>query len=583
MTLALSGIGVSKGVAIGRAFLLIRELPEIIEATVPPENVRLEIKRFRRAIAIEREKLAEIKERIPSETPVEIASFIDTHLLMLDDSTLSEAPVRVIREQQCTAEWALKVQRDRLVSVFDEMEDPYLRTRRDDVDHVIKGVQRILMRIEHGDDGGRVQAAWRDRIVVADDLTPADTLLMQQQGIAGFITEVGGPTSHTAILARSLGIPAIVGVHGVQRYLKDLETLIVDGDHGLVLAGTDEKELAFYRRKRREQRRRQAELEALRTGPAITADGREIRLFGNVELSEDLRVLRRLETSGIGLYRTEFLFLNRPDLPSEEEQFRVFRRVVRAMKGKPVTIRTLDLGADKTHWLQVPSLAAAHNPALGLRAIRYCLHDHELFLPHLRAIMRAAAHGPVNLMLPMLTSVSELNEALELIEQAKAGLRKRGYRFNPAVPVGGMIEVPAAAVAADVFARHLDFLSIGTNDLIQYTLAIDRIDDQVNYLYDPLHPALLRLIDLTIRAGEQTGIPVSMCGELAGHPRFTRLLIGMGLQDFSMQPSSILEIKHLVKTSDYAQLRQQVREVLDCHDSRAIHELVDKINLPTPH
>jgi phosphotransferase system enzyme I (PtsI) len=582
MTLALSGIGVSKGVA-GRAFLLIRELPEIIEATVPPENVRLEIKRFRRAIAIEREKLAEIKERIPSETPVEIASFIDTHLLMLDDSTLSEAPVRVIREQQCTAEWALKVQRDRLVSVFDEMEDPYLRTRRDDVDHVIKGVQRILMRIEHGDDGGRVQAAWRDRIVVADDLTPADTLLMQQQGIAGFITEVGGPTSHTAILARSLGIPAIVGVHGVQRYLKDLETLIVDGDHGLVLAGTDEKELAFYRRKRREQRRRQAELEALRTGPAITADGREIRLFGNVELSEDLRVLRRLETSGIGLYRTEFLFLNRPDLPSEEEQFRVFRRVVRAMKGKPVTIRTLDLGADKTHWLQVPSLAAAHNPALGLRAIRYCLHDHELFLPHLRAIMRAAAHGPVNLMLPMLTSVSELNEALELIEQAKAGLRKRGYRFNPAVPVGGMIEVPAAAVAADVFARHLDFLSIGTNDLIQYTLAIDRIDDQVNYLYDPLHPALLRLIDLTIRAGEQTGIPVSMCGELAGHPRFTRLLIGMGLQDFSMQPSSILEIKHLVKTSDYAQLRQQVREVLDCHDSRAIHELVDKINLPTPH
>jgi phosphotransferase system enzyme I (PtsI) len=583
MTLALSGIGVSKGVAIGRAFLLIRELPEIIEATVPEENVSLEIERFRRAMAIEREKLAEIKERIPPETPVEIASFIDTHLLMLDDSTLSEAPARIIQEQQCTAEWALKVQRDRLVSVFDEMEDPYLRTRRDDVNHVIKGVQRILMHIEHGDDAGRAQAAWRDRIVVADDLTPADTLLMQQQGIAGFITEVGGPMSHTAILARSLGIPAIVGVHGVQRYLKDFETLIVDGDHGLVLAGTDEKELAFYRRKRREQRRRQAQLEALRTGPAITADGREIRLFGNVELSEDLRVLRRLETSGIGLYRTEFLFLNRPELPSEEEQFRVFRRVVRAMKGKPVTIRTLDIGADKTHWLQVPSLAAAHNPALGLRAIRYCLHDHELFLPHLRAILRAAAHGPVNLMLPMLTSVSELKEALELIEEAKAGLRRRGYRFNPAVPVGGMIEVPAAAVAADVFARHLDFLSIGTNDLIQYTLAIDRIDDQVNYLYDPLHPALLRLIDLTIRAGEEYGIPVSMCGELAGHPRFTRLLIGMGLQDFSMQPSSILEIKHLIKTSDYAKLRPQVREVLDCHDSRVIHELVDEINRPILH
>lgn len=583
MTLALSGIGVSKGVAIGRAFLLIRELPEIIEATVPETHVRLEIERFRRAMGIEREKLAEIKERIPPDTPAEIASFIDTHLLMLADSMLAEAPERIIQEKQCTAEWALKVQRDRLVSVFDEMEDPYLRTRRDDVDHVIKGIQRILMRIEHGDEGERVHAAWRDRIVVADDLTPADTLLMQQQGIAGFITEVGGPMSHTAILARSLGIPAIVGVHGVQRYLKDFETLIVDGDHGLVLAGTDKKELAFYRRKHRDQRRHMAQLEALRTGPAITSDGREIRLYGNVELSEDLRVLRRLETSGIGLYRTEFLFLNRPDLPSEEEQFRVFRRVVRAMKGKPVTIRTLDIGADKTHWLQVPSLAAAHNPALGLRAIRYCLHDHELFLPHLRAILRAAAHGPVNLMLPMLTSVSELEEALELLEEAKAGLRRRGYRFNPAIPVGGMIEVPAAAVAADVFARHLDFLSIGTNDLIQYTLAIDRIDDQVNYLYDPLHPALLRLIAQTIRAGEHSGIPVSMCGELAGHPRFTRLLIGMGLQDFSMQPSSILEIKHLVKHSDYAKLRAQVEELLNCHDSRAIEELVDEINRPTLH
>jgi phosphotransferase system enzyme I (PtsI) len=248
------------------------------------------------------------------------------------------------------------------------------------------------------------------------------------------------------------------------------------------------------------------------------------------------------------------------------------------MKGKPVTIRTLDIGADKTHWLQVPSLAAAHNPALGLRAIRYCLHDHEVFLPHLRAILRAAAHGPVNLMFPMLTSVSELQDALELLEEAKAGLRRRGYRFNPAISVGGMIEVPAAAIAADVFARHLDFLSIGTNDLIQYTLAIDRIDDQVNYLYDPLHPALLRLIEHTLRAGEQAGVPVSMCGELAAHPRFTRLLIGMGLQDFSMQPSSILEIKHLVMRSDYAKLRLQARQVLDCHDSRTIHELVDALN-----
>jgi phosphotransferase system enzyme I (PtsI) len=272
MTLALSGIGVSKGVAIGRAFLLIRELPEIIEASVSPEHVPLEIERYRRAMRIERAKLAEIKHRIPPDTPAEIASFIDTHLLMLDDAMLSEAPVRIIREQQCTAEWALKVQRDRLVNVFDEMEDPYLRTRRDDVDHLIKGIQRILMRIEHGDDGVRAQATWRDRIVVAEDLTPADTILMQQQGIAGFITEVGGPMSHTAILARSLGIPAIVGVHGVQRYLKDFETLIVDGDQGLVLAGVDKKQLALYRRKRREQRRRRAQLEALRVGPAVTAE-----------------------------------------------------------------------------------------------------------------------------------------------------------------------------------------------------------------------------------------------------------------------------------------------------------------------
>ena len=577
MPLSLHGIGVSRGYAIGKAYLLQRDQPEITEYAIPDPLVEGEVARFHQALDAARRQLTDIRERIAATAPADVTSFIDTHLLMLDDPTLTESPVKLIRTQRFNAEWALKIQRDLIVQVFEEMDDPYLRARKDDVDHVVQRIQRILLTEDsagYTDAHGRLEG----RIVVADDLTPADTILIQHQGVAAFVTEHGGPLSHTAILARSLNIPAVVGVRGVRRSLADDELIIVDGLQGVVLAGLNEAILEYYRWRQKEEERQRRELIKLKKQPAITQDELEITLHANIELPEDTVAARAVAATGIGLYRTEFLYMNRTDTPDEEEHLASYLHVINALgDDKPIIIRTADLGADKQVDGGRSGGALATNPALGLRAVRLCLKELELFRPQLRAILRASAFGRVRMMIPMLSNTQELFQVLRLVDELKNELRSQGTRFNENIPIGGMIEVPAAAICAPFFARYLDFLSIGTNDLIQYTLAIDRIDDEVNYLYDPLHPAVLQLIHQTIRAGQKAGIPVGMCGEMAGDPRYTRLLLGLGLTQFSMHPSNLLEVKRVVKDSYIVELVRQVKRILHTSDpdrlARLLHEI----------
>ena len=577
MTFTVHGISASKGIAIGRVRTVDRGRPEATERTLDPSRIEAEVRRFRRAVRAARGELRAVKARIPEGTPKEIAAFIDTHLLMLEDEAISRAPITYIRETRCNAEWALKLERDALVAVFDAMDDPYLRTRKDDVEHVVNRVQIHLQgkRRKEPPPGETVAG----RIIHADDLTPADTVLMQHQGVAGFMTEFGGPNSHTAILARSLDIPAVVGLHrSAAALLRDGDEVVLDGRQGVVIVSPTEVVKRFYERRRREIARTKAARHRLRSTPAVTADGEPVGLQANVELPGESAGAVRDGAAGVGLYRTEFLFMNRRDPPDEQEQFDAYSGLVAALKGAPVTIRTLDLGADKQVDGARPDAPATSNPALGLRAVRLCLKEQSLFRPQIRAILRASARGPVRMMIPMLTTVTELDQVLRIVRDCKCELDAEGEHYDASMPVGAMIEVPAAAICADIFAPRLDFFSIGTNDLIQYTIAIDRIDDEVSYLYDPLHPAVLRLIAITIAAGRKAGIPVAMCGEMAGDARYTKLLLGMGLREFSVHPNALLEVKQIIGETRIDLARKFTRRILRSIRSTTRLALVDELN-----
>ncbi len=591
----IKGIGASPGIAIGVIEIYGRGLQEeVVRREIEAEEVKGEVRRFQRAVAEARRELRAIKKKIPSGTPPEIAAFIDIHLLMLDDEMIARAPVATIRKSRCNAEWALKTERDALVRTFDAMDDPYLRTRRDDVDHV---VERVFLRLSspgarkrtphsaaadpHADPhpdprGGALfrsegktrpgKKAVRDRIVYAQDLSPADTLQMPHDRIAGFITGFGGPNSHTAILARSLEIPAVVGLQrcGAEEFLQPGEEVIIDGREGSVVVSPDAAGKRVFKEHRRELARIKAVRRKLRRAPTISADGEAVTLQANVELpgTDIAAALVRDGVAGIGLCRTEYLFLNREHPPEEEEQYRIYCDLLERLKGTPVTFRTLDLGADRpVEGMRTRSPAAA-SPALGLRAVRLCLKNEALFRPQIRALLRAAARGPVRMMIPMLATIDELDRVMEIVRQCEKEIDERGDRRGEKMPIGAMIEVPAAAVCADIFARRLDFLSIGTNDLIQYTLAIDRVDDEVSDLYDPFHPAVLRLISTTIAAGRHAGIPVSMCGEMAGDARCTKLLLGMGLREFSVHPSALLEIRQAIGATRIPDARRLARRIL---------------------
>ncbi|MBS1246279.1 MAG: phosphoenolpyruvate-protein phosphotransferase [Proteobacteria bacterium] len=476
--LTLHGTGVSSGIAIGKAYVLHRDRPEVPEYVLPKHLLVDEVQRFHVAVEAARQQLTHIRDHIPRSAPAEIASIIDTHLLILQDKMISEVPTELIRNRQYNAEWALRTQGDQLISVFEQMEDPYLRNRKVDVSQVVDRVLRILLVAEAEHE--QISGALEGQIVIANDLSPADTVLLKHHKVAAFITNLGGPISHTAILARNLQIPALVAVHNATRYVRDGEELIVDGKLGVLIVAPEKHVVAEYRQRQKEITTLRRELAMLTESRTVTRDGVPIALHANIELPDDIKAVNKIAAAGVGLYRTEFLFMNRADLPDEDEQFRAYTKVVKALAGKPVTIRTLDLGADK------------------------------------RADGAAMPHDKVS--------------------------------------------------------------AIGTNDLIQYTLAIDRVDDAVSYLYDPLHPSVLRLIAMTIRAGKDAGIPVAMCGEMAGDTRYTRLLLGLGLNEFSMHPSGLLQVKKIVLESELAELEKRAEEVLAARDLRELHNLVERMN-----
>ena len=573
---ALHGIGVSGGIAIGRAQLVSHATLEVAHYTIPAGRVESEIARLDNALAEVRAELEGLHGSMTAgDAPAEFGAILDVHSMILSDPTLAEESKRVIAEQHCNAEWALTQQMNVLVGEFEEIEDAYLRERKADV---VQVVERVLKRLL-GKPGALVPpGAEQHTILVAHDLSPADVIQFKTHRYAGFITDLGGVTSHTAIVARSLAVPAVAATHNGRALIRENELLILDGTNHVVIVNPDKSVLAEYRLKQGELELGRAKLRRLKTKPATTLDGFAVELEANIELPGDLSQALDNGAVGIGLFRSEFLFLNREGLPSEDEQFEAYRTVAAGMEGKPVTIRTFDLGADK-HKEGLDGLArVAPNPALGLRAVRFCLAEPRLFLTQLRAILRASHFGRVKILVPMLASVSEIDQTLALIAQAKETLREQGIPFDSGVQVGGMIEIPAAVLAISAFLAKLDFLSIGTNDLIQYTLAVDRADDAVSHLYDPMHPAVLKLIAMAIASANKVKVPIAVCGEMAGDTQLTRLLLGLGLRNFSMHPAHLLSVKQRVLTSEATTSRAFAERMRRVDDPSRLVALLDKLN-----
>ena len=573
MNFVLHGSSVSGGITIGHAHLVSTARLEVAHYQIPEESVEAEIARFDAAIALATEELAALGSHVPADAPAEFAAFLNLHRMILDDSSLSHAPRALIREQRCNAEWALVQQMDKLVAQFEEIEDPYLRERKADIGQV---VERVLNALIGGQTLAEPHASdEKNLIVVAHDLSPADMILFKRHHFGGFVTDVGGVTSHTAILARSLSIPAIVGLHHARQTIRENELLIVDGVQGVVVVDPDPVVLAEYQLRQSQLELERRKLQRLKSTPAATLDAVTVELFANIELPQDVPQALAAGAEGIGLFRSEFLFMNRKDLPSEDEQFEAYREVAQAMNGRVVVLRTLDIGADKT---LAGNGAVRPNPAMGLRAIRFCLSEPQMFLAQLRAILRASDFGRVRILLPMVAHAQEVEQALALIKQAKQQLDEKGEPYDQSIEVGGMIEIPAAALALPMFIRRLNFLSIGTNDLIQYTLAIDRTDDAVAHLYDPLHPAVLHLIAQSIRTATRAGVPIAVCGEMAGDLQLTRLLLGVGLRNFSMHPAQLLAIKERILRTNLNEVRPLAQRVLRSTDPRRTRDLLARLN-----
>jgi phosphotransferase system enzyme I (PtsI) len=575
----LHGIPVSRGIAIGRAHLLAPAALDVKHYLIAEEQVEAEVLRLQKAIATVHKELQTIWNDLPKDSPAELGAFIDVHALILSDPMIAEAPLDIIRARYYNAEWALVTQIDELSAQFDEIEDAYLRERKADIQQVGERVLKVLTGSAGtlpGGDGSEESVG--SMIVVAHDISPADMLQFKDRAFGGFVTDLGGQNSHTAIVARSLDIPAAVGMTNASALIQQGDWLIIDGDAGVVIVDPTPTVLDQYRERQARLMRERKKLGKLRKTRAITRDGTEIELLANIELPEDCAAAMEAGAAGVGLFRSEYLFMGRTGylnkLPSEDEQFESYRKAVMAMKGRPVTIRTLDIGADKP--LDVAEQTAL-NPALGLRAIRFCLAEPQIFLGQLRAILRASAYGPVRLLIPMLAHAFEIDQTLAMIEQAKEQLRDAGRKFDPLIPVGAMIEIPAAALTLPMFVKKMDFLSIGTNDLIQYTLAIDRADHEVAHLYNPLHPAVLQLLASTIATGAKAGVPVAVCGEMAGDAKLTRLLLGMGLREFSMHPTQLLSVKQEILNSDLGVIGPHVRKILRSFDPVAITDAVEQL------
>jgi len=576
VSFALHGVGVSAGVAIGRAQLISHATLEVAHYAITAKQVPAEIERLETAVnEVQRELEALHGAMTAGDVPGEFGAFLDVHWMILNDPTLSEAPKKIIAEQQCNAEWALTQQMGVLVEQFEQIEDSYLRERKNDV---VQVGERVLKRLMGRPGTLPPTKAEEQTILVAHDLSPADVIQFKHHHYGAFLTDLGGVTSHTAIVARSLNVPAVVATHNARQLIRDGELLIVDGTNHVVIVNPDRAVLSEYRLKQNELDLAKQKLRRLRTKAAETIDAVRVELQANIELPDDLEQALANGATGVGLFRSEFLFLNRDGLPSEDEQFEAYRSVAKGMAGKPVTIRTFDLGADK-HKEGLDGLSrVAPNPALGLRAVRFCLAEPRLFLTQLRAILRASHYGNVQILIPMLASVGEIDQTLALLAQAKETLREQGTPFNSRIAVGGMIEIPAAVLAMDAFLKKLDFLSIGTNDLIQYTLAVDRADEAVSHLYDPLHPAVMRLLALAIGTAKKAKVPIAVCGEMAGEVLLTRLLLGMGLTNFSMHPAHLLNVKQRVLQSDVSTAKPIVDRIRRADEPRKVLALIEKLN-----
>ena len=574
--LSLFGSGIGRGIAIGSAYVLKNSDIEIPHFTIEHAAVPAEVKRFNSAVLETENRYKALLTNLPKKAPKESEAFINAHMMMLRDPLLADASAKIIKSQKINAEQALEIQSKKLITVFDKMEDPYLRNKRSDVEHITNSLLRCLLGIvSHSLDDANDNDLC-NKIIISKDLTPAETMFIKEHKVAGFVTDLGSPISHTTIIARSLKMPAVVGLHASIKYISDNDLLIVDGLRGTILINPTDAVLKEYKTRLREIRERDKRLKTLTKKVSKTLDGQRIQLSANIESIKELKEVKLVNASGVGLYRTEYLFMNRDQAPSEKEQFLAYKRIVTNI-AKPVIIRTLDIGGDKQLDFNYPQKTSSESP-LGLRAVRLCLNHVEIFKPQLRAILRASAFGKAAIMIPMVSNYDEISQVLNIIKQTKLELKKEGVAFDPRIKVGGMIEVPASAIMADIFAKKLDFLSIGTNDLIQYTLAIDRVDDAVNYLYDPIHPAVLQLIKSVLRAGQKAEIPVSLCGEMAGNARYTRLLLGLGLQNFSMDASNLLEVKEKVLASDSKKFKYLIGKIMNSDNANQARDFLEQLN-----
>ncbi len=582
MTFSIHGLAVARGIAIGKAVLVASSRVDVAHYFIKPAQVEEELARITQARSAVMAEVQRLHQSVPKDAPPELPALLEVHMMLLQDEMLADGVKHWVTDRLYNAEWALTSQLEVVARQFDDMEDAYLRERKGDLEQVVERLLRHLKGLPTNlpqPTGRKPSSAWQQDpllddshdaplVLVAHDLSPADMLQFKQSVFTGFVTDVGGKTSHTAIVARSLDIPAVVGARSASHLVKQDDWVIIDGDAGVIIVDPSPIILAEYAFKQRQAELERERLARLRHTPAVTLDGQTVHLLANIELPEDTQLAVDMGAVGVGLFRSEFLFMGRDGkLPDEEEQYQAYKRAVEGMQGLPVTIRSVDVGADKP--LDRTVKEQAHlNPALGLRAIRWSLADPSMFLSQLRAILRAAAHGQINLLIPMLGHAKEIKQTFHWLAQARAQLDKKAIPYGP-LRVGAMIEVPAAALSLPLFLKYFDFLSVGTNDLIQYTLAIDRADEQVAHLYDPVHPAILRLLADTIAQGAAAGKEVALCGEMAGDPALTRLLLGLGLRHFSMQPTKILRIKQEVLRSDTKRLAPWAQYVMQAEDPAA--------------